>query len=70
VLGPVHRETGVSLFPLDDAAALAEHVRRLRDDLPLRHRAAALQRDRVRDYGIENTVDATLTLYRELLERE
>lgn len=67
VLAPVHRETGISLFPLDDAAALAAHVRRLRDDRELRSKAIALQRERVRDFGIERTIEMTLALYREVV---
>ncbi|MGH7501002.1 MAG: glycosyltransferase family 4 protein [Longimicrobiales bacterium] len=68
VLAPVHAQTGVNLFPLDHAAVLAAHVRRLRDDLPLRHRVAALQRERVLEFGIARTVEGTLELYRELVE--
>jgi len=66
VLEPVHRETGVSLFPLDDAATLAAHVRKLRDNVALRRKAVALQNERVHDYGIERTVAKTLALYKEV----
>jgi glycosyltransferase involved in cell wall biosynthesis len=67
VLAPIHRETGTSLFPLDDAATLAAHVRRFRADATLRRTAIALQRERVLEYNIERTVDRTLDLYRDVL---
>lgn len=66
VLGPVHARTGASLFPLDDAAALAATVRRIRDDPMLRQRMVALQRERLRDYRIERVVEETVALYSEV----
>ncbi len=66
VLGPVHERTGASLFPLDDAGALAAAVRRLRSDPALRQRIVALQRERLREFRIERVVEETLALYREV----
>jgi len=66
VLGPVHARTGASLFPPDDAAALAVTVRRIRDDAMLRQRMVVLQRERLRDFRIERVVEETAVLYREV----
>lgn len=67
VLGPVHAETGSTLYPPRHAAALASLVRRLRDDAELRQRMIAVQRRRLESFGIERTAAATLALYEEVL---
>ncbi|MCI0433659.1 MAG: glycosyltransferase [Gemmatimonadetes bacterium] len=66
VLGLVHTRTDASLFPLDDAAALAATVRRIRDDEMLRQKMVVLQRERLRDFRIERVARETLALYREV----
>lgn len=66
VLAPVHRRTGVSLVtaaPHDMARALA----RIRDEPGLSAAVVAAQRERIADFGIDRTVDRTLSLYRELV---
>jgi len=66
VLRPVHELTGTSLYPLDDAAALAAAVRRLRDEPGLRQRMIEAQRLRLDDFLIQRTAETTLALYHEL----
>ena len=68
ILRPVHDLAGVSLFPPDDADAAAAHITKLRDDADLRRRVVGLQNQRVRDFRIERLVDATMRVYREVLD--
>jgi glycosyltransferase involved in cell wall biosynthesis len=67
LLGPVHAETGNSLYPLDDAAALAAAVRRIRDEPELRRTMITAQRKRLGDYRIQSTVDDVVDVYRDVL---
>lgn len=67
VLRPVHAQTGVSLYPADDPQGLADAVRRIRDDPALRAEVVARQYERLQDFRIEHTAEATLAVYRELL---
>jgi len=66
ILQPVHRETGVSLFPPGDPAALAAAVVRLAGDAELRASLVSSQRKRAAAFSIGQTVHSTLALYREL----
>ncbi|MGD8276940.1 MAG: glycosyltransferase [Gemmatimonadota bacterium] len=66
ILGPVHTETGIGLFPPGDPDALAEAVNRLRNEPQLRARVAASQKKRVSAFSIDATGKATVTLYREM----
>lgn len=68
ILAPVHERTGTSLFPPGDAAALAALVRRLAEDPAQRVAMIAAQDERLEDYRVDRTAEATLGLYRELLE--
>ena len=68
ILVPVHEAAGPCLFAPGDAAALAEAVRRLRDDPALREAVVAAQRRRLEDYAIDRTVERTIEVYRELVE--
>jgi glycosyltransferase involved in cell wall biosynthesis len=67
LLAPVHAETGCSLYPLDDAAALAAAVRRIRDEPELRRKMVEGQRKRLVDYRIQLTVDSVVDVYRDVL---
>jgi len=67
LLAPVHAVTGCSLYPLDDAAALANVVRRIRDDVVLRQTMIEEQRKRLVDFGIERTAEYTVDVYRGVL---
>jgi len=67
LLAPVHDRTGCSLYPLNDATALAAAVRRIRDEPALRGRMVAAQRDRLGDYRIQGTVEKVIDIYREVL---
>ena len=66
VLRPVHEKTGATLYPLDDAIALAAAVRRTRNDAALRRAMVEAQDVRLQDFRIENTVNAIIALYHEL----
>jgi L-malate glycosyltransferase len=67
VLRPVHARTGTSLYPPGDAAALAALVRRLRDDGTQRARMKAAQAERLKDYTVARTAEATLAVYAEVM---
>jgi glycosyltransferase involved in cell wall biosynthesis len=55
------------VVPVRDPAAIAAALRKLRDDAELRNRLGAAARERIRnDFRIEDTIDKTLALYREL----
>ena len=69
ILKPVHDAEGPCLFAPGDAAALADAVRRLRDEPALRKAIVAAQRRRLEDYRIERTVERALDVYRELVEK-
>jgi glycosyltransferase involved in cell wall biosynthesis len=66
VLRPVHALTGATLYPPDDAAALAAAVRRARDDETLRRTMVEAQNVRLQDYHIENTAGEVIALYHTL----
>lgn len=68
VLEPVHARTGNTLVAPEDAFAFARAVARFRDDEALRATAIAAQLDRVRDFSIDRTVEATLRVYAEVLD--
>lgn len=58
------------VVPVNDAAALANAIRRLHDDRELRARLGAGARERIRrDFRIEDTIEKTHELYRSLLGR-
>ena len=67
VLGPVHDETGSSLFPPGDAERLASLVMRVRDNLALRDAMVVAQNRRIEDFRSERTAMLTLDVYREVL---
>lgn len=67
VLGPVHAETGCSLYAPGDAAALAAQVEEVRRNGALRARVVAAQRRRLEDFRIEQCAAATLALYEEVM---
>jgi glycosyltransferase involved in cell wall biosynthesis len=67
VLRPVHEETGATLFPPGDAAALARIVCRVRDDARLRDAMITAQNRRIEDFRIERLAMQTLDVYREVL---
>jgi glycosyltransferase involved in cell wall biosynthesis len=69
VLRPVHERTGASLFRAGDPDAIAHVVRRVRDEPVLAPLMASFQRERVEDYHIARTADATLALYAEVMRR-
>lgn len=66
VLAPVHDETGSTLYPPRDAAALAALVERVRHDGELRQRMIAAQRRRLDDFDITRTAAATRAVYDEV----
>lgn len=68
ILGPVHRETGTSLYEPGDAGALADAVRRVRDDASLRRRMRAAQEERLEEYRIGRTARRILDVYGGLVE--
>jgi len=68
ILAPVHERTGTSLFPAGDAAALATLAQRLAADPAQRAAMVAAQDERLEDYRVERTAEATLGVYRELVE--
>ena len=68
ILGPVHANTGISLYPPGDAVALARAVRRVRDEPGLAGRMREAQRRRVEEFGVERMVEKALALYREVAE--
>lgn len=63
ILGPVHANTGVSLYPPGDAVALATVVRRVRDEPELAGRMREAQRQRVEEFRVERMVEKALALY-------
>lgn len=67
VLAPVHARTDATLFPPDDAAALARCVDAVRTDPALRERMIAAQNSRIEDFRSERTAMKTLDVYREVL---
>lgn len=67
ILGPVHRQTGVSLFPPDKPEHLAASVSRLQKEPTLRQMVVDLQRQRLADYRIQALADAVLQVYCEVL---
>jgi glycosyltransferase involved in cell wall biosynthesis len=69
VLRPVHEKTGASLFRAGDPDAIAHIVRRVRDEPALAPLMASFQRERVEDYHIARTADATMALYEEVVRR-
>lgn len=69
VLRPVHEKTGASLFKAGDPEAIAHVVRRVRDEPALAPLMASLQRERVDDYHIARTADATMALYQEVVRK-
>lgn len=66
VLRPVHERVGASLFRPGDADALANLVRRVRDEPALAPLMASFQRERLLDFDIARTAEATLALYQEV----
>lgn len=68
ILSPVHRATGISLFPAGDAAGLAERVRTLLREPERRPGILESQRLRLMDYRSERTAEQTLHLYQELID--
>jgi len=68
LLRPVHQKTGATLYPLDDATALADATRRLREEEGLRSGMIEAQRMRLDEFRIQRTARAMLALYRELAE--
>jgi glycosyltransferase involved in cell wall biosynthesis len=70
VLDPLrHGPAGGGLFPPGDAGALAGLVAGLARDAGLRRALAAAQRERLRAFEAEATVEGNLAVYRSVLER-
>ena len=69
VLAPVHAETGVGLFPPDDADVAAAHIARIRAEPELRRRIVELQLARIQDFRIEALTDAVQAVYAEVVKR-
>lgn len=69
ILAPVHRETGSSLYPPGDAAALAALVERVRGDEALRRAMVEAQGVRLADFLVSRTADLTLEMYAEVARR-
>jgi glycosyltransferase involved in cell wall biosynthesis len=69
VLRPVHEKTGASLFKAGDPDAIAHIVRRVRDEPALAPIMASFQRERVDDYHVARTAEASLALYDEVVRR-
>jgi glycosyltransferase involved in cell wall biosynthesis len=67
LLAPVHAVTGASLYPADNATALAAAVRRVRDEPALRKVMIEAQRVRLGDFRIQQTADSVLDVYRDIL---
>jgi glycosyltransferase involved in cell wall biosynthesis len=67
LLAPVHEVTGCSLYPLDDAAALARAIRRIRGDVVLRQTIIDEQRKRLVDFRVQRTAEDTVDVYRDVL---
>ncbi len=67
ILRPVHEATAASLYAPGDAAALAYAVSRVRDEPALRAAMIERQRERLRDFVIQKTVDGNVAVYREVM---
>jgi glycosyltransferase involved in cell wall biosynthesis len=67
VLQPVHERTGASLYPGQDADALAAAVQRVRARPDLAREMIDRQRERLHDFRIERTIEETLAVYEELV---
>ncbi|HEY8483386.1 MAG TPA: glycosyltransferase [Longimicrobiales bacterium] len=67
VLGPVHEETGATLYAPGDEAELARRVRTVRENPGLRAAMLAAQRRRLEDFLVTMTAERTLAVYQELM---
>lgn len=68
ILQPVQDQTGAVLIPAGDGGALADAVRRLERDPALRTAVIASQRKRLAGFTARRTAEATIAVYRELIE--
>jgi L-malate glycosyltransferase len=66
IMRPVHERTKAVLYPPNDAEALANLIRRLRDPA-VRTQVVAAQNERFPDFDIRRTAAQTLALYQQLV---
>jgi glycosyltransferase involved in cell wall biosynthesis len=67
VLGPVHEETGATLYTPGDEAELARRVRAVQENPGLRAAMLAAQRRRLEAFLVTMTAEHTLAVYQELM---